>query len=209
MVARLDHITVVAPSVEAGAAYVEAALGVAAGVGRAHPGMATHNLLLSLGPAVYLEIISVDPKVGPIARPRWFGLDHVGPSTASRLAAWVASTDDMAAAALPELGEVLDMRREQHTWKMTVSADGSLPFGGAAPLLIERSSSVNPASALPPSGCLFRRLRVRHPAASEIVALLSRIGLASQPSVVVLEGNECSLSAEIETPSGLRVLGQP
>ena len=43
MTARLDHLTVVAPSLEVGSAYVEAALGVAPGAGRAHPGMATHN----------------------------------------------------------------------------------------------------------------------------------------------------------------------
>jgi hypothetical protein len=47
MVARLDHITVVAPSLATGAAYVEATLGVAPGPRRTHPGMATHNLLLA------------------------------------------------------------------------------------------------------------------------------------------------------------------
>ena len=54
MVARLDHITVVAPTLESGARYVEAALGVAPGAGRKHPGMSTHNLLLALGRDVYL-----------------------------------------------------------------------------------------------------------------------------------------------------------
>ena len=49
MFARLDHITVVAPSLETGSAYVEAALGVPPCAGRAQPGMATHNLLLALG----------------------------------------------------------------------------------------------------------------------------------------------------------------
>ena len=62
MIARLDHITVVAPSLGAGSAYVEAALGVSPGAGRKHPGMATHNLLLALGSSVYLEVISADPE---------------------------------------------------------------------------------------------------------------------------------------------------
>ena len=66
MAARLDHITVVAPSLEAGSAYVEAALGVPPGTGRTHTGMATHNLLLSLGSAVYLEVISSDPGAAPV-----------------------------------------------------------------------------------------------------------------------------------------------
>jgi hypothetical protein len=170
--------------------------------------MATHNLLLALGADAYLEVISVDPAALPVQRPRWFGLDLVLPGTPARLAAWVASTDAIAKAATPELGEVESMRREHHTWEMTVTRDGSVPLGGAAPLLIQRSSNVNPVAALLPRGLVLRRLRVRHPMPSEVVALFARIGLVSQPSVLVEEGNECSLAAEIETPFGLRELGE-
>jgi Glyoxalase-like domain len=208
MTARLDHITVVAPTLEAGAAYVEAALGVAPGAGRKHPGMATHNLLLALGSDVYLEVIAVDPQALPIDRPRWFGLDAVVPGSAARLAAWVASTDDIENAAVPEFGEVETMRREHHTWKMTVRADGHPPLGGGAPLLIQRSSNVNPAASLPPAGLLFLRLCVRHPAPSEVASLFARIGLASPPVVVVTQGHRCTLSAQIQTPLGLRKIGE-
>jgi hypothetical protein len=99
------------------------------------------------------------------------------------------------------------MRREVHTWQMTVRADGSVPLDGAAPLLIQRSSSVHPAAALAPSGLGFQRLRIRHPAPAQVLALLAKIGLASQPAVEVIQGNECSLVAEIQTPFGLRELG--
>jgi Glyoxalase-like domain len=208
MVARLDHITVVAPSLEAGCAYVEAALGVPPGAGRAHPSMATHNLLLALGPTVYLEVISPDPRAAPAARPRWFGLDHVLPGSSARLAAWVARTDDIAGTVVPELGDVETMRRETHTWKMTVRADGGVPFDGAAPLLIQRSSSTHPAAALPPSSLGFQRLRIRHPAPAQILALFAKMGLASQPAVEVMHGHQCSLVAEIQTPLGLRMLGE-
>lgn len=208
MVARLDHITVVAPNLEAGSAYVEAALGVPPGAGREHPGMATHNLLLALGPSVYLEVISPDPRAAPVTRPRWFGLDRLLPGSTARLAAWVASTDDIAGAAVPELGAVETMRREAHTWKMTVKADGSLPFDGAAPLLIQRSSSVHPVAALPQKGLDLQRLRIRHPAPDQVLALLAKIGLTSQTAVTVMEGAECRLVAEIRTPFGLRELGE-
>ena len=207
MVARLDHITVVASSLETGSAFVEAALGVPPGAGRAHPGMATHNLLLALGPTVYLEVISPDPRAAPATRPRWFGLDHLLPGSAARLAAWVASTDDIAGTTVPELGDVETMRREIHTWRMTVMADGSLPLDGAAPLLIQRSSSVHPAAALPRSGLELQRLRIRHPAPDQVLALFAKMGLASQPAVTVTQGDECSLAAEIQTPFGLRELG--
>lgn len=208
MASSLDHLTVVAPTLEAGSAYVEAALGVPPGAGRAHPNMATHNLLLSLGPTVYLEVISPDPQAAPVTRSRWFGLDHVPPGSAPRLAAWVASTDDIAGAMVPELGDVETMRRESHTWQMTVRPDGHVPLDGAAPLLIQRSSSVHPAAALPPSGLHLQRLRIRHPQPAQVLALLARMGLAPQPAVTVAQGNACSLVAEIQTPFGLRELGE-
>jgi hypothetical protein len=208
MVARLDHITVVAPNLEAGSAYVEAALGLPACAGRAHPRMGTHNLLLALGAHVYLEVISVDPQAAPVTRPRWFGLDDVAPGAPARLAAWVASTDDIESAMAPELGVVETMRREVHTWKMSVKADGSVPLGGAAPLLIQRSPGVHPAAALPQCGLELQRLRIRHPAPEQVLVLFAQIGLASSPVVTVAHGNHCSLVAEIQTPSGLRKLGE-
>ncbi len=208
MAARLDHLTVVAPNLEAGAAFVEAALGARPGTGRSHPGMATHNLLLALGADVYLEVIAPDPKAAPIDRPRWFGLDAIRPGSKARLGAWVASTDDIVNASVPALGDVETMRREAHTWQMTVKADGSLPLDGAAPLLIQRASSAHPAAALPRSGLQLRRLRIRHPAPDEVIGLLARIGIASQPAIAVTRADACSLVAEIQTPAGVRELGE-
>jgi hypothetical protein len=207
MTARLDHISVVAPTLDIGADFVEAALGVRPGAGRAHPGMATHNLLLALGPTCYLEVIAPDPQAAPAPRPRWFGLDHVLPSTPPRLAAWVASTDDIASAATAELGSVETLRRESHVWRMTLRPDGSLPLDGAAPLLIQRASNVSPAAALPHSGLILRRLRIRHPAPPRVLALLAAIELQPPPTLSVEADNACSLVAEIDTPFGPRRLG--
>ena len=100
------------------------------------------------------------------------------------------------------------MRRAEHTWQMTVRADGSLPLDGAAPLLIQRAPGVDPAAALPPSGLLLRGLRIRHPAPSRVVDLFARIGLAPHPAITVTLGKACSLAAEVQTPFGLRVLGE-
>lgn len=207
-VVRLDHITVVAPALKAGSAYVEAALGVEPGPGRSHPNMGTHNLLLALGPATYLEVISVDPQASPVARARWFGLDHLRPDSAPRLAAWVASTNDMASAVTPEIGEVETMRRDVHTWQMAVRPDGAVPLGGAAPLLIQRAPGADPVAALPKKGLHLERLLIRHPEPTRVLALLHRLQLQEQPAVAVEWGRACSLVAEIRTPSGLKRLGE-
>jgi hypothetical protein len=207
MLTRLDHLVVVASTLEAGAQFVEQALGVAPGPGRRHPHMGTHNLLLSLGPAAYLEVAAIDRQAAPISRPRWFGLDDLAATSAPRLAAWVANTDDILSAASPELGDVETMQREGGTWQMTVTADGSLPVSGAAPVLIQRSGGAHPAAALPESGLRLRALRIFHPAAGEVRALLSKMGLSAQPSVSVAQGTSCGLVAEVDTPLGPRSLG--
>lgn len=167
--------------------------------------MGSHNLLLALGSSVYLEVAAVDPEAAPIARPRWFGLDGVIP--AARLAGWVASTDHIQSAAPPDLGFIETMQRDGRTWQMTATADGALPLSGAAPLLIQRSSATHPAAVLPESGLCLRELCVRHPEPARVSSLLSRIGFAMPPRVTVLHDSVSRLVATIETPLGLRVLG--
>ncbi len=72
---KLDHLAIVAPTLEEGVAYVEKTLGVPMAAGGKHPEMGTHNRLLRLGDDIYLEVIAVDPEAPRPERPRWFGLD--------------------------------------------------------------------------------------------------------------------------------------
>lgn len=208
MSSRLDHIVVVAHSLLAGSDFVEQALGLRPGPGRKHHHMGTHNLLLGLGTSVYLEVVAIDPGAKPVSRPRWFGLERVADLPKARLAAWVASTDDIASDASPELGAVEMMERDGHRWQMTATADGSVPLAGAGPLLIQRASPMHPASSLPESNMRLRELRIQHPVPPQISALLARVRLSAEPRVTVTQGVTCALVAEIETPFGLRVLGQ-
>ena len=208
MPSRLDHIVVVAHTLAAGAEFVEKALGIPPGLGRRHAHMGTHNLLLALGACVYLEVVAVDPDAPPVSRPRWFGLDMLPPVPPARLAAWVADTDDIRAHDSPALGAVETMEREGLTWQMTATADGSLPLAGAAPLLIQRAPGIaHPASRLPDVGLRLRRLHIRHPSPADAAALLARIEFSAQPGIDLAQGAACSLSAEIDTPLGVRVLG--
>jgi hypothetical protein len=168
--------------------------------------MGTHNLLLALGPTTYLEVISKDPQARNVARTCWFGLDQILPHTAPRLAAWVASTDDITGAVNPEIGKVEKMRRDAQMWEMAVRPDGSVPLGGAAPLLIQRAPGANPLASLSQCGLRLQRLLIQHPSPARVQALFARIALMPQPIVTVTHGDRCSLVAEIQTPFGLRQL---
>ncbi|MGE0498020.1 MAG: VOC family protein [Ramlibacter sp.] len=201
-------MSVIAPSLEAGVAYVKACLGVAPGAGRVHPGMGTHNLLLALGPSVYLEVISTDPDAAPATRPRWFGLDQVRAHSVPRLGVWVARTDDIVGASDTELGEVQTMRRAEHTWQMTIRPDGAVPLEGAGPLLIQRAPGANPVAALAPSDLQFKRLLIEHPEPDRVRTLFTKLQLASVPTVSVTHGSKCNLVAEIQTSAGVRRLGE-
>ena len=201
----IDHLVVVAPSLESGAAHVKAILGVAPGPGGAHPRMGTHNLLLRLGESAFLEVIAPDPAAPHPGRPRWFGLDQVD---APRLAAWVARTDDLRACppdVLAECGAVETMTRGVREWLITIPGDGRLPLGGALPMLLEWQVPRAPAGAgLPGSGCALAALGLRHPEPARVEALLARAGFEDR---VAIEAGAPGLWADIATPAGVRRLG--
>jgi hypothetical protein len=201
----IDHLVVVAPSLESGADHVRAILGVAPGPGGAHPRMGTHNLLLKLGESAFLEVIAPDPAAPHPGRPRWFGLDDVA---APRLAAWVARTDDLGACPpelLADCGAVETMTRGTRDWLITIPADGRLPLGGALPMLIEWRTPRAPAGAgLPEAGCALAALGLRHPDPARLQALLARAGFADR---VAIEAGEPGLWADIATPAGVRRMG--
>ena len=177
--AQFDHLVVLANSLDEGAQWCRATLGVIAQPGGAHALMGTHNLLVSLrgdaGPPAYLQILAVDPAADPAfpvwprgQRParRWFDVDEAALRERVRregpqLVAWVARVPnlDLAALALARLeidgGEILPMARATSTgllaWRMAVRPDGRRLFGGALPTLIEWAAASSPDAA-PPHG---------------------------------------------------------
>lgn len=207
----IDHLAVTAPSLEAGAALVQRCLGVLPQPGGQHARMGTHNLLLRLGEATYLEIIAIDPQAPPPARPRWFGLDDLAPDAAPRLACWVARTADIRAAAAgasEALGPVEPMSRGTLDWLITIPADGRPPLAGVGPALIEWHTRVHPASGLQDQGCELVGLELLHPQPQRAQALLASLGFAPHEArLSVAEAAQPALRALIRTPPGLRALG--
>ena len=206
----IDHITITAPTLAAGAERVRQALGVAPQVGGEHPRMATHNLLLRLGDSLFLEVIAPNPAAPAPARPRWFALDTLQPGAEPVLSNWVARTADIrasAAACSEALGAVEPMSRGALDWLITIPADGSLPLGGIAPALIEWQAVPHPAAKLIDHGLSLVRLELFHPEPERISHLLGSIDFAG-PLSVLPSGDRRSarLVAHIDTPQGRRLL---
>lgn len=210
---HIDHITITAPNLAVGVEFVRRALGVTPQVGGEHPRMGTHNVLLRLGDSIFLEVISPNPNAPGPGRPRWFALDELEADAPPRLATWVARTTDMyatLAAASERLGEVEPMSRGRLNWLMTIPGDGSLPFDGMAPTLIEWHTDGHVATQLQDVGCSFVGLEAFHPEAPRISALLRSISVEGEITVAPLPaGKPPYLVAHIRTPSGLKRLCGP
>lgn len=212
MQTALDHLVVAAAGLDAGAAWLEAHLGVPLAPGGKHTAMGTHNRLLKLGPRLYLELIAIDPEAPAPGRPRWFGLDEAALkekiAERPRLIHWVARCDDIAAAAAacPEPpGDILDLARGDFRWRITVPVDGHLPGDGLIPSLIQWHSPAHPADNLPDCGCGLMKLEGFHPEPKRIHGSLSALGLDKALALFPAEAGEMpGLAAYLRTPGGLR-----
>ncbi|TQF34874.1 hypothetical protein UNPF46_27215 [Bradyrhizobium sp. UNPF46] len=207
---HLDHITVAANDLAEGVAYVETALGIAPPAGGAHPLMATHNHLLRLSETSFLEVIAPDPAAAP-KRPRWFAMDDPRTqavlATSPRLLTWVVNTMDIAAALarMPQAARpAIPVTRGQLEWLISVPPDGSMPFGGAFPTVIQWPQGPHPASRMADLGCSLLAFQIRHPEADAIRAALA--GVLEDPRVRFAKAETASFRAVIRTPQGDREL---
>ena len=89
--AAIDHLMWAVPDLAAGVDRLESLTGVRAASGGAHPGMGTANVLLGLGPGVYLEVIGPDPALD---EPTGFGA-LLAALDAPELRSWAIRTDDI------------------------------------------------------------------------------------------------------------------
>jgi hypothetical protein len=212
--ASIDHLVLATARLDEGAAWLEHHLGVPLVPGGRHAAMGTHNRLLRLGPALYLELIAIDPDRPAPGRARWFGLDD--PAVQARLRErprlihWVARTADIAGAraACPEpLGEILALSRNDLRWRITVPDSGHPPGDGLVPSLIQWDVPEHPAARLPEAGCALMKLEGFHPEPARIRTALAALGLAGAMALFPADPGEApGLTAYLETPAGLRQL---
>jgi len=228
MKTQIDHLVVLAKTLEQGVKWCEATLGVTPGAGGEHSQYGTHNRLLKIAtpshPFAYLEIIAIDPQAkGPAQGQRWFDMDDAALQAAvaaePRLIHFVANTDQLQAARIAL--KQLDLERgpavhaKRHTrkgvlhWQITVRDDGQRLFNGALPSLIQWGKAdeaepmrLHPRNSLPRSGVSLQSLAVSHPSADKLAAAYAAIELQG----VALQAGPANITVELRTPKGVVTL---
>lgn len=206
---KLDHLTVVAPTLAEGVAHVRSCLDLDVPFGQRHLYMGTYNHLLQLGDTVYLEIVALDPAGIEPGRRRWLGLDDQASvrrdwDAGRRLRGWVARTDriDAVLAGREQIfGEKVALNA---SFDFSIPENGSLPLDGAMPSIIDRRGKARSMASIPDLGARLRSFSLEHPEPKKIAALYRALAIDRPPAVA--RGSVLRYLAEIETASGLREL---
>ena len=222
--AQLDHLVVMAPTLDDGVQWCEAKLGVTPDAGGRHAFMGTHNRLLrtssSACPGSYLEIIAIDPDGTAPAHQRWFDMDDAAlratvAAQGPQLIHWVARVPDIGAStqALHQLGWAVgapqaasrQTPRGLLEWQIGLRDDGLRLLGGCLPTLI-RWGAIHPEASMPERGVQLQRLELLHPQATALRAALAALGLPPSAVIDVQPGASPALVAHLHTPVGLVAL---
>ncbi|RMC37630.1 VOC family protein [Paracoccus alkanivorans] len=185
---ELDHFAIAASSLEEGAAWLRDRLGVELQPGGKHPALGTHNMLLSLGPREYIELIAIDPDAPRTDSPGWFGLrDFTGPP---RIAGWVLRQSPLEA---PEGTHIAEVSRADLRWRITLPDTGQMPGEGTTPMRIDWGNGPHPSDRLPDHGLRLTRLTISAPVAQSLPLDDPRISLTTGPA---------GFKVRITTPTG-------
>ncbi len=209
---KLDHITVIAPTLAEGVSHVRNCLDLDVPFGTRHDYMGTHNHRLQLGGRVYLEIVALDPDGISPGRARWFGLDNRATirsdwDNGRRLRGWVASTESLGAGLSGShdiFGDEIPLPPADPAFAFSIPQDGSLPLDGAAPSLIDHRGDPTSMADIPDLDARLLSLTLEHPDPDTIKDLYRELAIDRPPAVV--KGSELRYRAQIETPGGLKEL---
>ncbi len=209
---KLDHITVIAPTLKKGVRHVQDCLDLEVPFGTRHDYMGTHNHRLQLGERVYLEIVALDPDGVAPGRARWFGLDNQEKIQADwddgrRLRGWVASSDGIEKIISTHssiFGDEVLLPFTSPEFSFSIPKDGSLPLDGAAPSLIDHRGEPTSMAEIPDMGARLQVLTLEHPEPGKIDTLYSDLAIDHPPAIE--RGPKVRYRAQIETPTGLKEL---
>lgn len=209
---KLDHLTVIAPTLAEGVSHVRACLDLDVPFGQHHRYMGTHNHLLQLEDSVYLEIVALDPRGDRPARARWFGLDdqkkvRVDWDEGRRLRGFVARTDviDIVLAGREHIfGRKIALPMADPSFDFAIPDDGSLPLDGAAPSIIDRRGRPRSMATIADLGARLRSFSLEHPDPAAVLALYRELNIDRPPGI--FQGSALCYRAQIETPAGIKEL---
>jgi Glyoxalase-like domain len=230
MKSQIDHVVIVAHSLDQGVAWCEATLGITPGPGGEHKLFGTHNRLFKIAtpayPLAYCEIIAINSAANysiSTSEKRWFDMDNPELQDAvaiePRLVHFVANTPDVqaATAALSALnidrGPALEASRHSRKgllqWQITVRPDGQRLFNGMLPTIIQWGKlgaaeplRLHPRNSLPRSGVTLQSITASHPEADTLQASHAAVGLQG----VVVQPGAANLKVALQTPKGLVTL---
>lgn len=194
---HIDHLIVAARTLEEGRVWLEEKLGAPLQPGGQHKNFGTHNMLLSLGPDEYIELLAINhdvPKPGPVY-PLGFELPWVQEKWQQEpfLLHWIARVDNL------EGEGVQDGARDQYRWRSLGGKPGELVMDGVKPSLIHWITPP-PFLELPDSGVRLKSLRLGTPDVATLQAEVDRLGLGGR--VQVFEAAQATINATFTTPKG-------
>ena len=207
MAATLDHFIYAGRDLDAMSAHFEQITGVTPGRGGRHPGMGTHNALLSLGSDIYFELLAVDPtqkdklagtmgaRIDALPSPRMFAYMLKGQDLAQQqtvLSRHGITADLFDASRTTPDGRVLK-------WRLLVPHDN--PFGDFVPKFIDWLDTPHPSATAKP-GCTFESFEIGHPQSAALKRLLIELGA----SVQVDASDRAHFRLRIASPKGPVVL---
>lgn len=210
-----DHLVYAAPDLDEAVEDLTERFGLRPTAGGKHPN-GTHNALLSLGSACYLEIIAPDPSQRNAGAPRSlaFGLDDL---QEARLVTWAVlahSLEEVARASQAagyDPGVVVEGGRTrtdgvQLRWRSTKrpeTQDGLPPLGdGIVPFLIEWGPATQHPATTASQGARLLEMSLFHPRPAEVQPMLSALNI----DILVLADEAPAIRARLETPNGIVTL---
>lgn len=197
-----DHLVYVVADLDSAAREMEDRLGVPFTPGGSHPGLGTRNVLLRIGPRVYLELLGPDPEQPRPTGGLW--LAAKGPIRPA-LATWCVRAGDLDGLATGSaghlVGPVRSMSRatpggDRIAWTLTMPLTPPAR-GGIVPFFIDWGETTHPCHDLPDHGVRLVALRGSHPDPQSVRADLEALGV----ELAVARGPR-ALHAELETPAG-------
>jgi hypothetical protein len=231
MKTQIDHLVVVAHTLEQGVQWCKDKMGVTPGPGGEHERFGTHNRLFKIAtpenPFAYFEIIATNPAAKVPSCARWFDMDdpslQKAVATEPKLVHFVANTSDIQAARQVLFSLGVDrgpaVQASRHSrkgflqWQITVRNDGQRLFNGALPTLIqwgkpddEDPMRLHPRNSLPRSGVSLSGITISHPSTDKLQAAYEALGLTG----IAIGMGPANITATLRTPKGiieLRSLG--